>query len=42
MKYENNDKSINELRDKYDQFYSVTDDKFNKSEFEKMLKKKIS
>ena len=27
--------SLNELREKYEKFYSVTDEKFNKSEFEK-------
>ena len=28
-------KSLNDLRKKYEQFYSVTDEKFNKEEFEK-------
>ncbi|MDA9676846.1 proline--tRNA ligase, partial [bacterium] len=37
--HENTDNSINELRKKYDQFYAVTDDKFNKEEFEKKVKK---
>ena len=29
--------SLNDLRKKYDQFYSVTDDKFNKDDFEKKV-----
>jgi len=39
-KYNNEDKSINELRSKYDEFYSVTDEKFNKKEFDKKVEKK--
>jgi prolyl-tRNA synthetase len=31
--------SLNELRKKYEQFYSVTDEKFNKQEFEKAVTK---
>tara|TARA_B100000029_G_scaffold36377_1_gene34200 strand:- start:23 stop:1351 length:1329 start_codon:yes stop_codon:yes gene_type:complete len=38
-KYTNEDKSIEELRKKYDEFYAVTDDKFKKEEFEKKVKK---
>jgi len=38
-KYNNSDKSINELRNEYDTYYSVTDDKFNKEDFEKKVKK---
>ena len=30
-------KSLEDLRKKYEQFYSVTDEKFNKDEFEKMV-----
>ena len=30
-------KSLNELRKKYEEFYSVTDEKFNKDEFEKKV-----
>ena len=30
-------KSLEDLREKYDQFYSVTDEKFNKDEFEKKV-----
>jgi prolyl-tRNA synthetase len=33
------DNSIKELRKKYDKFYAVTDDKFKKETFEKMVKK---
>jgi prolyl-tRNA synthetase len=32
--------SLNELRKKYEQFYSVTDEKFNKDEFEKKVVEK--
>ena len=32
--------SLNDLK-KYEQFYSVTDEKFNKDEFEKKFRKKI-
>ena len=37
--YKNTDISINELRNKYDEFYAVTDDKFKKTEFEKKVNK---
>ena len=33
--FETNKKSLEDLRKKYEQFYSVTDEKFNKVEFEK-------
>ena len=33
------DESIKELRKKYDELYAVTDDKFNKEDFEKNVKK---
>jgi prolyl-tRNA synthetase len=29
--------SLEQMRKKYEQFYSVTDEKFNKDEFEKMV-----
>ena len=32
-----NKKSLNDLRKKYEEFYSVTDEKFNKEEFEKKV-----
>ncbi|MDA9085096.1 proline--tRNA ligase [Candidatus Pelagibacter sp.] len=35
----NDKESLKDLRKKYEQFYSVTDDKFNKEEFEKEVKK---
>ena len=38
-KYNNEDSSIENLRKKYDEFYAVTDDKFNKEDFEKKVKK---
>jgi len=38
-KYNNEDNSIKSLRKKYDEFYAVTDDKFNKNDFEKKVKK---
>ena len=38
-KHDTSDKSIQELRKKYDEFYAVTDDKFNKESFEKNVKK---
>jgi len=38
-KYNAEEKSINELRKKYDEFYAVTDDKFKKNDFEKKVKK---
>jgi prolyl-tRNA synthetase len=34
-----NQKSLKDLRKKYEQFYSVTDEKFNKEEFEKAVSK---
>ena len=30
-------KSLEDLRKKYEQYYSVTDEKFNKEEFEKKV-----
>jgi len=38
-KYTHKDESIKELRKKYDSFYAVTDEKFNKENFEKNVKK---
>jgi len=38
-KYNGKDDSIKELRKKYGEFYAVTDDKFNKDDFEKKVKK---
>ena len=38
-KHNNSDNSIKDLRKKYDAFYAVTDDKFNKKEFEKNVNK---
>ena len=38
-KHNNKDSSINDLRNKYDEFYAVTDDKFKKTDFEKRVKK---
>ena len=38
-KYNNEDNSIKELRKKYDEFYAVTDDKFNSDNFKKNVKK---
>ena len=38
-KHHNTEDSIKELRKKYDAFYAVTDDKFNKVDFEKRVKK---
>jgi len=38
-KYNSEDNSIKNLRKKYDEFYAVTDDKFNKDDFEKKVKK---
>ena len=38
-KYNSEDNSIKELRKKYDNFYAVTDEKFKKETFEKMVKK---
>ena len=37
--YNNQDNSIEELRNKYDEFYAVTDEKYNKEEFEKKVSK---
>ena len=37
--HKNNNDSIETLRNKYDQFYAVTDDKFKKDDFEKKVKK---
>jgi len=37
--HENDDDSIKNLRKKYDEFYSVTDEKFEKKEFEEKVKK---
>jgi len=37
--FTNEDQSISELRKKYDSFYAVTDEKFNKQDFEKKVKK---
>ena len=37
--YNNQDNSIEELRNKYDEFYAVTDEKYNKEEFEKKVNK---
>jgi prolyl-tRNA synthetase len=37
--FNNQDNSINELRKQYDAFYSATDEKFKKEEFEKKVKK---
>jgi prolyl-tRNA synthetase len=39
-KHGDTDDSIKELRKKYDEFYAVTDDKFNKFDFEKKVEKK--
>ena len=38
-KHSNDESSINELRNKYDAFYAVTDDKFKKEDFENKVKK---
>ena len=38
-KHDSNNDSIKELRKKYDKFYAVTDDKFNKKDFENKVKK---
>ena len=37
-KHKSENDSINDLREKYDQFYAVTDDKFKKIDFEKRVK----
>tara|TARA_B100000029_G_scaffold451678_1_gene476401 strand:- start:5391 stop:6719 length:1329 start_codon:yes stop_codon:yes gene_type:complete len=39
-KHKNSDSSISELREKYDQFYAVTDDKFKNEDFEEKVDKK--
>jgi len=39
-RYKNTEISISDLRDEYDQFYAVTDDKFKKEDFEKKVEKK--
>ena len=41
-KHNDTDLSIKELRNKYDEFYAVTDEKFNKEDFEKKVKKRKS
>ena len=41
-KYNGEDNSISDLRREYDEFYSVTDDKYKKEEFEKRVKKRKS
>ena len=38
-KHNNDEESIKNLRKKYDEYYSVTDEKFNKGDFEKQVKK---
>ncbi len=38
-KYNNSDSSIEKLRKEYDNFYAVTDDKFNKNDFDKKVEK---
>ena len=38
-KHNNTDNSIKQLREKYDAFYAVTDNKFKKDDFEKKVKK---
>jgi len=37
--HNNEEKSIKDLRKKYDEFYAVTDDKYKKEDFEKKVKK---
>jgi len=37
--HKNEEKSIKDLRKKYDEFYAVTDDKYKKEDFEKKVKK---
>ena len=39
-KYSNEKESISKMRDEFSKFYAVTDDKFNKSEFEKKVETK--
>jgi prolyl-tRNA synthetase len=38
-RHKNEDNSIKDLRKKYDEFYAVTDDKFNKEDFRQKVKK---
>ena len=38
-KYENDDKSLNQMRNDFAKFYAVTDDKFNSKDFDKNVKK---
>ncbi len=38
-KFTSDDKSINKLREKYDEFYAVTDEKYNNKDFENNVKK---
>ncbi len=38
-KYENNDKSLNQMRNDFAKFYAVTDDKFNSKDFDSNVKK---
>jgi prolyl-tRNA synthetase len=38
-KYDSSENSIKELRNKYNEFYSVTDEKYKKEQFEKKVKK---
>ena len=38
-KHNNTNESIKDLRKKYDEFYAVTDDKYNKEDFENKVKK---
>tara|TARA_Y100000590_G_scaffold444000_1_gene574197 strand:+ start:24 stop:878 length:855 start_codon:yes stop_codon:yes gene_type:complete len=38
-KHSGEDKSIKDLRNKYDEYYAVTDDKYKKEDFEKKVKK---
>jgi len=38
-KHDSTERSIQDLRKKYDAFYSVTDDKYNKEDFQKKVKK---
>ena len=38
-KYEFNDQSLQRMRDDFTKIYSATDEKFNKDEFNKMVKK---
>ena len=38
-RHNNEDTSISKLRERYNEYYAVTDDKFNKEDFEKKVKK---